>query len=98
MNTDAAAPVELYVYYRVADPDAARPRVQAMLAALAVTTGVQGRLMQRRDDPATLMEIYSGVHDVVAFEHALEEAVHEHGLEALVAEGTARHTERFTCA
>jgi len=38
------------------------------------------------------------VHDVAAFEHALEEAVHEHGLEALVAEGTARHTERFTCA
>lgn len=98
MSTEAAIPVELYIYYRVADPDAALPRVRAMQGALAASHGVRGRLLQRRDDAQTLMEIYTGLSDAAAFERALDAAVLEHGLDALLMAGTARHTERFTCA
>lgn len=95
---DAAIPVDLYIYYRVDDVAAAIPRVRAMQRALAEQSGVAGRLMQRRDDATTLMEIYPGVSNCAPFEALLDEAVHEHGVDTLIAAGAARHTERFTCA
>jgi hypothetical protein len=92
--------VSLFVYYRVADaPDAAvRERVGAVQADLLATTGVPGRLLRRRDDPATWMEIYELVSDAGVFEQALDEALARHGFEALLAPGDARHTERFVNA
>lgn len=98
MSPEAPVPVELYIYYRVADPVAALPRVRALQGALAASHGVHGRLLQRRDDAHTLMEIYTGITNAPAFERALDAAVQEHGLDALLVAGTARHTERFTCA
>lgn len=95
---DATIPVDLYIYYRVDDVAAAIPRVRAMQQALAERSGVTGRLMQRRDDASTLMEIYPGVSDCGPFEAQLDEAVREHGVDTLVTAGAARHTERFTCA
>ncbi len=98
MDNGATLPVDLYIYYRVDDPAAALARVHAMQQALAERSGVRGRLMQRRDDAATLMEIYAGVTDCAVFESMLDAAVREHRLEDLIAAGAARHTERFTCA
>lgn len=89
--------IELYIYYRVDDVTAAIERAQAMQHALAARSGIRGRLMQRRDDEHTLMEIYTGVTDAAAFETALAAAVAACGLDALVQPGTARHVERFAC-
>lgn len=98
MSTPAqSSVVELYIYYRVDDVAAAIERAQAMQQALATRSGIRGRLMQRRDDAHTLMEIYPGVTDAAAFETALAEAVTACGLDALVQPGTARHVERFAC-
>lgn len=98
MNPPAASSVtELYIYYRVDDVDTAVERAHAMQHALATRSGIRGRLLQRRDDAHTLMEIYNGITDAPAFEAALQAAVAACGLDALVQPGTARHVERFTC-
>ena len=98
MNTAALPSVtELYIYYRVHDTDAAIERAHAMQHALAAQSGIRGRLLQRRDDPDTLMEIYTGITDVAAFEAALAAAVTACGLDTLIQPGAARHVERFTC-
>lgn len=93
-----ATTLDLFIYYRVDDVAAALPRVHAMQAALAARSGIHGRLMRRRDDDTTLMEIYPGIADALVFEALLAEEVAAHSLESLVSPGAARHTERFTCA
>lgn len=91
-------PLDYYIYYRVRDPVAACERVRAMQDEVAARTGVRGRLMCRADDDGTLMEVYPAVVDPDAFESALEAALDAHQVSALVAEGAARHVERFRCA
>ena len=59
--------------------------------------GVQGRVLVRRDDPRTWMEIYENVADTAAFELALAAAVQRHEA-ARFAEGGKRHTEPFVAA
>lgn len=84
-----------YVYYRsAAAPAAVREAVVAMQAAVARTTGVQGRLLRRVDDDGTWMEIYESVADPERFERELAAAGAR--LEALLAPGATRHIERFT--
>ena len=81
-----------YVYYKV-DParqEALRPRVISMFDVLEKATGVRGRWMRRRDDPATCMEVYEGVCDEAAFEALLEREAAPLGLQ--------RRIERFQCA
>ncbi|HLW04197.1 MAG TPA: DUF4936 family protein [Azoarcus sp.] len=92
--------VDFYVYYRVhhADLEEAFERVHAMLADLEMQTGIRGRLMRRRDDDTTLMEVYPGVIDLETFERLLEEALDTHRIGELLAEGSGRHLERFICA
>ncbi len=87
----------IFVYYRVAGAlDAAvRGRVEAIQADVLAATGVPGRLLRRRDDPATWMEIYEPVPDADRFEQALDAALTRHEFAALLAPGDARHTERF---
>ncbi|MCZ7564287.1 MAG: DUF4936 family protein [Burkholderiales bacterium] len=89
--------VALYVYYRVAAAEdaAARTLVRAVQDDVREATGVSGRLLCRRDDPGTWMEVYEGIEDPVAFERALETALARRGFAALLAPGAARHTERF---
>lgn len=84
-----------YVYYRViAVPDARlRAAVDRMQAALRSETGVAGRLLRRRDDPHTWMEIYENVDDAMRFEAALSAAMARTGLDALLP--TGRVVERF---
>lgn len=98
--SDAAdpIPVDYYIYYRVGDTVEAIARAHAMQNAVAARTGVRGRLMRRRDDDATLMEVYPAVIDLDVFEAALDEEVAAAGISDLIEPGAARHTERFICA
>ncbi|MGB8437090.1 MAG: DUF4936 family protein [Burkholderiales bacterium] len=87
----------IFVYYRVTGvPDSTvRGRVGAIHADVLAATGVAGRLLRRRDDPTTWMEIYEPVPDVDRFEQELDAALARHAFAALLAPGGARHTERF---
>ena len=102
MTASDTAPVHYYIYYRIRDDidrDDAHAGVRAMQAALAARTSVRGRLMERRGDDATWMEIYESVADAAAFEVALAAETEAHGLAGLIEPGSARHIERFVeCA
>ena len=84
-----------YIYYRVAQPAQAQTLVQHIQAALKDKTGIDGRLLRKRDDPSSWMEIYESVRDPLAFETVLSELLPVSGLVALLEPGAARHTERF---
>lgn len=81
-----------YIYYRVEASRAAslQDQVRRMLGVIEAATGVRGRWMRRRDEPATYMEVYDGVSDEPAFEALLAREAAQLGLE--------RHVERFVCA
>ena len=86
-----------YVYYRVAldQSERARSVVAALQDDVLAQTGVRGRLMHRRDDPATWMEIYEGVSDGHAFDASLATAVKRSGFAGVLAAGSQRITEIF---
>ena len=71
---------------------AAATKLQSRLTA---RTGIAGRLLRRRDDETTWMEVYEGVSDGRALETTLAELVRELGLEALLVPGTTRKNEIF---
>jgi hypothetical protein len=80
--------IDLYVYYKVREEDAAKlePRVRAMQAALAADHGVTAQLKRRpdaRDGMQTWMEIYPATTE--AFGAALAHAAGQAGLDALIA-------------
>ena len=89
--------VDLYIYYRVAAPNAAglAPRVHAMQARLAASAGVAGQLKRRpgaSDGVQTWMEVYPACAD--GFAATLDAAVAEAALAAQI--DGPRHTEIFT--
>ena len=86
-----------YVYYRVPPSNAGRARavVGALQRELSEATGIDGRLLRRRDDETTWMEIYEGVSDGARFESTLAEAVVRHGILALLVPGSSRKQEIF---
>lgn len=88
-------PFSYYAYYRVARPDAADALVRGIFAEVRRRTGIAGRLLTRRDDPATWMEVYAGVEDPRAFEHSLAAAVLAADFAAVVESGSTRKTECF---
>lgn len=89
--------VSYYVYYRVPAANAARARdaVGALQRALSEATGISGRLLRRRDDETTWMEIYENVTDADRFEATLAELAEKHGVPALIASGSSRKQEIF---
>ena len=88
-------PTHFYVWYTVrGDLHDALRAVGALLAAVQERTGISGRLLARRDEPATWMEVYEDVREAGAFGRALEALAAEHGVLAFVEDGR-RHTERF---
>lgn len=98
MSGEAPAPVHYYVYYRVRGDtghEDAEASVRAMQASLERRTGVTGRLMERRGDEVTWMEVYESVGDPVVFEAALQIEAAAHRVNDLVEPGSARHMERF---
>ena len=89
--------LQYYVYYKF-DPgriDEVRVVVDALFREVHAATGVQGRWLRRRDDPSTLMEIYTDVAGEVAFERAVAQALEKTGFAGL---GISRVTEIFQCA
>jgi hypothetical protein len=86
-----------YIYYRVPPDNAARARaaVGALQRELSATTGIGGRLLRRRDDETTWMEIYESVPDGATFEAKLAELAERHGVPALLAHGSSRKQEVF---
>ena len=86
-----------YIYYRVPAENAVRARtaVSAVQRELSETTGIGGRLLRRRDDETTWMEIYENVTDAARFEAQIAQLVERHGLAALLAPGSSRKQEIF---
>lgn len=88
--------MDLYIYYRVAEAQAAAllPRVEAMQAALASSHGVQVALKRRpdsKDGLQTWMEVYGAVPS--GFDRALADSVAAAGLGSHIS--GERHTEVF---
>lgn len=81
-----------FVYYRVEPGRVAslQEEVRQLFRSIEAATGVRGRWMRRRDEPATYMEVYEDVGDELAFEALLEREAAPLGLQ--------RHVERFVCA
>jgi len=86
-----------YIYYRVdaAQSGAAAVAVQKLLATMRDRTGIQGRVLKKRNEPLLWMEIYEPVSDEAKFEWELAEAVAASGITALLQAGSARHVECF---
>jgi uncharacterized protein DUF4936 len=86
-----------YVYYKVPRENAVRARdaIERLQRDLAAATGVHGRLLRRRDDESTWMEIYEDVRDAARLEAALDELARRHGVSALLAPGGVRRQEVF---
>ncbi|MEO5766602.1 MAG: DUF4936 family protein [Casimicrobiaceae bacterium] len=83
-----------YVWYTVTVERAAARRAAAdLLAAVEERTGIAGRILARRDDASTWMEIYENVGDAAAFERALDVLVRRG--DAARISGGVRHVERF---
>jgi hypothetical protein len=86
-----------YIYYRVPPGNAApaRTAVGALQRELADATGVGGRLLRRRDDETTWMEIYESVTDGARFEAKLAELVERYRVADLLVPGSSRKQEVF---
>jgi hypothetical protein len=87
----------LYSYYR-ADPahrEALRGAVEALFRSVSQIFGVEGRWMQRKDDPDTFMEIYAGAADVDALAQFVREQCERSGFRRLLADSGVRHDELF---
>jgi len=89
--------LNFYIYYRVPAQNAERARVavNALQRELSEITGIGGRLLRRRDDETTWMEIYENVQDAARFEAELAKLVERRGLAALLAPGSSRKQEVF---
>jgi hypothetical protein len=90
-----ALSLSYYIYYRVAQPAQARTLVRDIQAALKSRMDIAGRLLTKRDDPTTWMEIYEGVGEASAFEQCLAAAVQETNFAAVLETGDVRHMECF---
>jgi hypothetical protein len=88
--------MDLYIYYKVKDADAAslQAAIVPMQATLAQRHGVAGQLKRRQDGKdgvQTWMEVYPSAPE--GFTAALDAAVHQAGLFAWTS--GLRHTEVF---
>jgi hypothetical protein len=89
--------VQYFIWYEIAgDRLRARAAVDALMADVARTTGIRGRLHVRRDRPTTWMESYADVADAAGFEDEIAAAVRRH--DVMHHTGGARHVEAFVAA
>ena len=90
-----SADVHYYVWYRVLGNHAEAQRIIAALQNdVAARTAIRGRVLIRRDDPTTWMEIYEHVRAPGTFEPTLAAAAERHGAVG-IAHDRARHVEAF---
>jgi hypothetical protein len=87
-----------YIYYRVdpAKTGACAVAVEYLFDAIQRKTGVQGRVMKKRNEPLLWMEIFENVPDEASFEWELAEAVAGSGIANFLQDGSGRHTECFS--
>lgn len=90
-------PSSYYIYYRVdaAKTGACAVAVEYVLDAVRRKTGVQGRVLKKRNEPLLWMEVYEQVGDEAAFEWELAEAVAGSGIATMLQPGSGRHIECF---
>jgi len=90
----------LYSYYRIepARRAALRGAVEALFHAVVQAHGVQGRWMQRKDDPQTFMEVYGDSADVEALAAFIRQECERTGFRQLLADAAVRHDEIFVDA
>ncbi len=87
-----------YVWYRVQGSHAdAQRAIAALQDDVAARTAIRGRVLVRRDDPTTWMEIYEGVAAPTVFERELTAAVARNDAASIAHDG-ARHLEAFVAA
>lgn len=92
-----------YVYYKVRPECEAQARAlaDALLVEVRRRTGVAGRLLRRRDDPSTWMEVYDNVPEDARFEAELQAALQsvmggtDVAFAAVLKEGSTRRMEVF---
>ena len=89
--------LNFYIYDRVPAQNAERARaaVRELQRELSDIAGISGRLLRRRDDETTWMEIYENVQDGPRFEAELAKLVERRGLTALLVPGSSRKQEVF---
>ena len=89
--------LSFYIYYRIPAQNAERARaaVRELQRELSDIAGISGRLLRRRDDETTWMEIYEDVQDGARFETELAKLVESRGLAALLVPGSSRKQEVF---
>ena len=85
----------IFVYYRVAARDwhEAETLVRSLQARLACRTGIQGRLLKKRQEPGLWMEIYDSIPQPTRFERHLAEVEVELGIDMFL--DSPRHREIF---
>ena len=89
-----SGPTHVFVWYRIEGDRAVLQRnMTALLRAVETATGIAGRVLARRDDPTTWMEIYEHVADPAAFERILASLAERHAVAGFAPGG--RHVERF---
>ncbi len=86
-----------YVYYRVDGKRAAEAEhaVLQLLDAVKQATGVAGRLLKKRTEPALWMEVYENVRDDAKFESELAAAVARLRLDTVLQAEGSRRVECF---
>lgn len=88
------APTHYYVWYRLAgDGGEAHKAISGLLKDMFVHAGIFGRVLVRRDDPRTWMEVYENVVDAKLFEEKLHAAEHRYDVARFAEDG--RHLEPF---
>ncbi len=87
-----------YIYYRVdaAKTGACSVAVEFLFDAILRETGIEGRVLKKRNEPLLWMEIYENVEDDAKFEWALAEAAAASGIARLLQDGSSRHIECFS--
>ena len=72
-----------------------RTALHAIMLALEQSTGIAGRLMRRRDDSETWMEVYENIADFAAFDARLGALLDAHRFAGWLAPGSTRKIELF---
>lgn len=87
----------IYIYYKVnaGNEAAVRTAAQELLKRVAAATGIQGRLLCRRDKPETWMEVYEGIPDPEAFLATLDQSLQALRFAEVLGPDMRRMTELF---
>lgn len=87
----------IYIYYKVTPGSMEKvgAAVQVLFKAIAGGSGIEGRLLCRRDKPETWMEVYEGVADPESFQASLNRELGRLCFAELLGPDSRRITELF---